>query len=103
MRIYGRVAMAKGPKKKGSKQGGHGGSGSDPLAEATALFARGDYAQARMLLADKADDADLPEGQRELARELSASTRLERGTLWVGLACLGLLLLVFLVTALTQP
>ncbi|MCK6549343.1 hypothetical protein L6R52_26105 [Myxococcota bacterium] len=76
---------------------------ADALADATAAFARGDYGRARVLLAAKIGDASLSEGQREEARELLAATGFERGTLWVGLGCIGLLILVLIVTAALQP
>lgn len=97
--------MPKLAKTRGDKQAGPGGSykREDPLAAAIATFARGDYARAKRALAEKMNDAELSEGQREQARELYAATGLERGTLWVGIACVGLLVLVLIVTALTQP
>jgi hypothetical protein len=94
--------MAKGGKKKKDKGGPHA-SPDDPLHEALETFARGDYARARVMLDAKAHDPSLSEGQREEAEELYEATGFERGTLWVGLACLALLILVVVVTVLTQP
>lgn len=57
----------------------------------------GDYVLARRLL------EDVPEEDRAEADRLAAATRLDPGTLWVGLGCVGLLLLVILIAALKQP
>jgi hypothetical protein len=92
--------MAKAGKKKAKN---HATSPDDPLAEATDLLERGDYAKARLLLTEKAKDAKLSDSTREAAAELARATTLDRQTLWVGLACIGLLLLVIIVTTLTQP
>jgi hypothetical protein len=94
--------MAKSKKKKSAEKTPHA-SENDPLHEAVDTFARGDYAKARVLLEQKAHDASLSEGQREEAEELFGATGIERGTLWVGLACIALLALVVIVTTLTQP
>lgn len=74
-----------------------------PLAIARRLFGIGDIVAARRELRAKANDASLPETDRALARELADATRIDRGALFVGLACVGLLTLVVLVTALKQP
>jgi hypothetical protein len=74
-----------------------------PLAIARQLFGIGDIVAARRELTAKAEDARLSEGDRQLARELADATRIDRGALVVGLACIGLLLLVVLVTGLKQP
>jgi hypothetical protein len=92
--------MAKNKKKGGS---GERKSADEPLAEATDTFTRGDYARARVMLKQKAQDPNLSEGQREEAEELYEATTLERGTLYVGLACIALFILVVVVTSLTQP
>lgn len=94
--------MAKAKKPKSDKPRAHV-SADDPLREGIDLFARGDYARAKVALAVRANDSALSEGQREHARELVDATHVERGTLWVGIACVGLLVLVIVVTALTQP
>jgi hypothetical protein len=73
------------------------------LDAATAVFARGDYARARVMLEAKANDASLSEGAKEEARSLIAATRIEKGTLMVGLACIALFVLVVIVTAILQP
>jgi hypothetical protein len=78
-------------------------SGPDPLKEGLGAFTRGDVAQARVLLAAKADDASLSDAQREQARRLSDATHIERGALYTGLACIGLLLCVILITIWLQP
>lgn len=46
---------------------------------------------------------DLGEADRGTAAQVHEATRVDRGSLWVGLACLGLLGLVVLITALKQP
>lgn len=70
----------------------------DPLETAFALLAEGDYARAKVILREKGSDAQLPDGVRAEARERLEAVSIERGTLWVGLACVGLLVLVILVT-----
>lgn len=95
--------MAKSGRGRDKAAGPTKGTERDALAEATAAFARGDYGRAKVLLAAKIDDASLPEGQREDAKDLLAATGFERGTLWVGLGCVGLLLLVLIVTRALQP
>jgi hypothetical protein len=92
--------MAK--QKKGAPGPAVSGSPRD-LGAAIEVFKRGDYARARLLLAEKEADVALPEGAREQARDLIASTRIERGTLYVGLACIALFVLVVAVTAALQP
>lgn len=94
--------MAKSGKKRRTSASAPTGNG-DPLQEAIETFARGDYARARVLLESKAHDPDLPEGQREQAEDLCEATNIEPGTLWVGLSCIGLFVLVLIVTTLTQP
>src|SRR5215468_4564412 len=96
--------MAKaGKKKKSAPEKTPHASENDPLHQAVETFAKGDYARARVLLEQKAHDANLSEGQREEAEELYEATGIERGTLWVGLACIALFILVIAVTTLTQP
>jgi len=91
-------------KKSGPKADTSGGSSSSKeLDAAMAVFARGDYARARVMLEEKTKDPALSEGAKEEARALIAATRLERGTLYVGLACIALFLLVLIVTAALQP
>ena len=76
---------------------------SKDLQDAIGVFAKGDYARARNMLFDKEKDAGLSEGAKEQARELIAATRIERGTLYVGLACIALFILVVIVTSAMQP
>lgn len=76
---------------------------SKDLQDAIGVFAKGDYARARNMLVEKANDTNLSEGAKEQARELIAATRIERGTLYVGLACIVLFILVVLVTSAMQP
>lgn len=73
------------------------------LQESIAVFARGDYARARNMLRAKAEDPSLSESTREHARALISATRIERGTLYVGLACIALFVLVLIVTSVLQP
>jgi hypothetical protein len=98
-------AMAKGKKRgeKGPDKKLPPASAGDALAPAVRTFATGDYIRARAELAQKLNDPELSEGEREEARELIAATQIERGTLWVGLACVALLIIVIVVTAITQP
>lgn len=77
-------------------------SPSDALEEGTELFERGDYARARVVLREKAEDPSLSEGQKEVARELVRATGFDPGALWVGAACVVLLALVITATVLTQ-
>lgn len=74
-----------------------------PPTPAIATFERGDYRAARSMLDERANDSSLEAGQRETARRLLDATRIDRTTLWVGLACVGLFLLVVVATRLTQP
>lgn len=73
------------------------------LQEAIGVFAKGDYARARNLLRAKAEDPSLSDSAREHARALINATRIERGTLYVGLACIALFVLVLIVTSVLQP
>jgi hypothetical protein len=73
------------------------------LDQAIKVFATGDYARARNMLVAKASDPSLSEGAKEHARELIAATRIERGTLYVGLACIALAVLTVVVTSMLQP
>lgn len=73
------------------------------LGEALSTFVRGDYARARVLLAAKAEDTSLSEGARAQARQLLAATRPDRGAILTGLACVGLYLIVAVITSVFQP
>lgn len=95
--------MAKAGKKRSEKTTPSRVVVEGPLSAAREAFGRGDYGRAKVLLREHVADASLSEGEREEAKELLAATGLERGTLWVGLACVGLLALVILVTKLIQP
>lgn len=66
-------------------------------------FKRGDFATASKLLAAKVGDDSLSQAQRERAADLLAATRPEPTAVLVGLACGGLMLLLILVLAFTQP
>jgi hypothetical protein len=78
-------------------------SGPDPLKGGLEAFTRGDFAQARVLLAAKAQDSTLSDAQRDQAKRLSDATHIERGALYTGLACIGLLVCVILITIFLQP
>lgn len=70
---------------------------------ARSLFAAGDIVAARRELHARANDEELPKGDRELAAELETATRIDPGALWVGISCIGLLVLVISVIVLKQP
>jgi hypothetical protein len=74
-----------------------------PLDAGLAALARGNHVEARARFEVAAKDADLPAGARGQAEALARATRLEPGAVRVGLASIGLLLLVLLVTVLRQP
>jgi hypothetical protein len=95
----------KGKKTERAPSGEASGGDRDraPLADALLVFARGDYARARALLAQKVDDPSLAEGAKAQARELLEATKMERGAFLTGLACAGFYGLVLLVTSLFQP
>ena len=76
---------------------------SGPLAPAIDTFARGDYVTARRLFDEALGDRELSEENRQVAKALKASLGLDKGTVLVGLACIGLYLLVILVAILKQP
>lgn len=90
-------------KSKGKKKKGEPGGAPDPLRPALDAFSRGDYPEARRLFDEKIEDPDVSESEKGMARAFRDATGLEKGALWVGLGCLGLFLLVVLVTALKQP
>jgi hypothetical protein len=94
--------MAKRPKKDSSGKAGSA-EAREPLAEALATFARGDYVKAARHLEEKIADPSLPEGAREQAQRLLAATKLDRAFLLTGLAAAGLYLVVVLATSLLQP
>ncbi|MCA9551513.1 MAG: hypothetical protein KC933_15865 [Myxococcales bacterium] len=66
-------------------------------------FTEGDYPEARRRFAERIAAEDASESERNVARRLINATRLERGALWVALACLGLYGLVIAVATLKQP
>jgi len=74
-----------------------------PIRLAQRRFADGDSVAARRDLSALAKDAQLSAADRELARDLATRTLIDRGALFVGLSCVGLLLLVVLVTVFKQP
>ena len=76
---------------------------SGPLASAIELFSKGDYVEARRMFDDALKDSDLSEENRQVAKALRGSLGLDKHTLLVGLACVGLFLLVILVAVLKQP
>ena len=91
-------------KTKGAKRGdGAEPSAKAPLAPAVATFARGDYAAARTELRAMATSPELSEGSRTMAADLIRATWLERGALWVGVACVLLFGLVIFIASLKQP
>ncbi|MEM7678263.1 MAG: hypothetical protein AAF449_19910 [Myxococcota bacterium] len=92
--------MARSKKKKDASAKA---TNNDPLQPGVAAFESGDYALARRLLSARADDPELSESQRQQARDMIDATRLERGTLLVGLACVALFLFAVVFTALKQP
>lgn len=90
--------MARPKKKKSSTD-----SSADPLLPGVEAFDAGDYAEARRRLAPLADDPELSEAQRQQARDTVAATRLERGAVLVGLACIMLFAIAVIFTAFKQP
>ncbi len=86
-----------------ARSGGAKAAASDPLAGPMAVFAAGDYPEARagfeaVLAAEGMSDAT-----RAAAAELAASTRIDRVTLLAGLACVGLFGVAAAFTAWIQP
>ncbi len=90
--------MARSKKKKHSSA-----LSADPLHPGVEAFDAGDYVQARRQLAPLADDPELSEAQRQQARDTIAATRLERGAVLVGLACIMLFAIAVIFTAFKQP
>jgi len=76
---------------------------SSSLEPGLTALARGDYVQVRAQFAPVAEDPEVSESRRAEARRWIAATRVDRGTLLVGLACLGLFVLVIVVAILKQP
>ena len=76
---------------------------TDPLEAGIKAFDAGDYVEARRLLSANAQDSDLSESQRQLAQDMADATRIERGALLVGLACIALFLVAVLFTSFKQP
>ena len=76
---------------------------SGPLAPAIETFSRGDYVSARRRFDEALEDKELSEENRQVAKALRGALGLDLGTLYVGLACIGLYLLVILVAILKQP
>ncbi len=73
-------------------------SHSSVLQRGKRAFEDGDYVAARRFLEEPMPDSDRP-----VADDLVAATLVDRATLAVGGACLGLLGLVVLVTSFKQP
>jgi len=74
-----------------------------PLELARRLFAAGDVVAARRELEARAHDSSQPANDRQLAEDLAGATRIDHGALWVGVACIGLLVMVVAVTLVKQP
>lgn len=75
----------------------------DPLADAKAAFVAGDYVTARQRFDLLKTDETLAEAERATAAEYAGATRVDRVTLWVGLACVVLAVVAVTLTALVQP
>ena len=95
-----RKSQPKGDAKEKSKR--HSAP-AGPLAPAIQMFSRGDYVSARRKFDDALADTELSEENRQVAKALRGSLGFDAGTLYVGLACIGLYLLVILVAVLKQP
>jgi hypothetical protein len=87
------------PKEKGKRKAALSG----PLSPAIDMFSRGDYVSARRMFDEALSDEELSEENRQVAKALRGSLGFDKGTLYVGLACIGLYLLVILVAILKQP
>ncbi len=77
--------------------------GADPLQQALRVFENGDYVEARARLEPLAENSELAEGEREMARGLVEATKVDSGALKVGLAVLGLYGLALTITVFLQP
>ena len=86
-----------------SKGGKRAAALSGPLAPAIDMFSRGDYVSARRMFDEALADSELSAENRQVAKALRGSLGLDLGTLYVGIACIGLYLLVILVAILKQP
>ena len=95
--------MAKKKKPAGKSDTKRGAALSGPLAPAIETFGRGDYVTARRMFDEALNDSDLSAENRQVAKALKGSLGFDKGTLLVGLACIGLYLLVILVAILKQP
>lgn len=96
--------MAKAKKKKAKSDGAKAkGTSRGPLQPALDTFAGGDYVAARRMFEGALADPELSEENRHVAKTLLQSIGIDRGTLYVGLACVGLYLLAILVAVLKQP
>ena len=89
--------------KEKSKDKGKRASLTGPLSVAIDLFSHGDYVMARREFNAAIADPELSDENRQVATALRASLGFDKGTLYVGLACIGLYLLVILVAILKQP
>jgi hypothetical protein len=85
--------VAKGKKKSEAP------ASKDPGIEA---FEAGHYAEARALFDEKLK-GDIAQGERDLLTNLRATTLIDRQTILTGLGCIGLMVLVLLITWLKQP
>jgi len=91
------------PKGETKEKGKRASALSGPLSPAIDMFSRGDYVSARRMFDEALSDKELSEENRQVARALRGSLGFDPGTLYVGLACIGLYLLVILVAILKQP
>jgi hypothetical protein len=91
------------PKGETKEKGKRAAALAGPISPAIDAFSRGDYVAARRLFDDALSDKELSEENRQVAKALRASLGFDAGTLYVGLACIGLYLLVILVAILKQP
>jgi hypothetical protein len=66
-------------------------------------FSRGDYVEARAELEPVTRDQEVSESRRAEAQRWIEATRVDRGTLLVGLACIALFVLVVIFAILKQP
>lgn len=78
-------------------------SPQDPLAQPIRAFAEGNYVAARKIFEQLSNNEKLTDAGRETAKQLSAATRIDPFTIWVGLICLGVFTGAVILTSLIQP
>ena len=75
----------------------------DPFDLGLKALLKGDYPTSRAHFAAAIKDENLTESHKETAQDLTAATQVDKITLYVGVACIGLFLLAVTLVGSIQP